>query len=106
MRTAIRVMLAIVTVMALGTTALAEPLMALGGADQGSQVAAVIQRLKRAELADRGNAMSYNDSPSLGLFYARKAAAVATVIDRLEQGEKVPAMEIAAALDNSGAEAY
>ena len=70
------------------------------------EAAEMMQKLKDAEYADRGNSVSFGDDPSLGHYYARKAVQVGLLIKRLAEGQPVSEEEIEGALDNNGARLY
>ena len=83
-------------------------LMTPGIAESGQQTgmaqnnAALIRQLEHREMQDRGNAMSFSDSNnSLEPMYAMKADKLQTLIDKLNQGEKVSQADVNDAMDNS-----
>jgi len=59
----------------------------------------LMQKLRDAEYADRGNSVSFGDEPSLDHYYARKADQVEALIGRLENRQPVSQQDIEDALD-------
>jgi hypothetical protein len=69
-----------------------------------ARFARTLHALETADYADRMNSTSWAaDNPTLDHFYARKAASVEALIQRLQDGKSVSSGEVAQALDNSAA---
>ena len=75
---------------------------------QTPQTAQLISRLERASRLDRMNAESYTggaDSEARRFYYGKQQA-VDAVLTKLHEGHAVSPQDVAAALDNSGAERF
>jgi hypothetical protein len=72
------------------------------------EVARVMSRLEQARKIDLMNSRSYTggENSDAGVFYYRKAQEIDSLMNRLQEGQAVPASEVRSALDNSHAVRY